>query len=265
MPDIRRMGATMLAYTGKVLNYILAVPPSPDDASSPLTFAFGNEASEADIREFAAPVRLRGARQLRLDRGADHHPPRRHRCRRGALGSADDNIARVRSRHRARSARVPSSTPRDGSRNADAAVGEIVNTAPGDDVRGLLPQRGGQRLQGARRHLLVGRPRVPRRRRMVLLRRSLERVAARRRRELRRRAGRARSCCAYPGVRSAAVYAVPDDPVGDRVMVAIEVEDDAGVRPRRRSTSSCRRSPTSGPSGCRASCGSPPSCRSSRA
>ena len=28
-----------------------------------------------------------------------------------------------------------------------------------------------------------------------------------------------------PGVRSAAVYAVPDDPVGDRVMVAVEVDD----------------------------------------
>ena len=53
MPDVRRMGATMLAYTGKVLNYILAVPPSAEDASSPLTFAFGNEASEEDIREFS--------------------------------------------------------------------------------------------------------------------------------------------------------------------------------------------------------------------
>src|SRR5262249_6824078 len=29
----------------------------------------------------------------------------------------------------------------------------------------------------------------------------------------------------YPSARSAAVYAVPDDPVGDRVMVAIEVTD----------------------------------------
>ena len=54
MPDIRRMGATMLTYTGKVLNYILAVPPSPDDATSPLQLAIGNEASESDIREFAA-------------------------------------------------------------------------------------------------------------------------------------------------------------------------------------------------------------------
>ena len=34
----------------------------------------------------------------------------------------------------------------------------------------------------------------------------------------------------FPGVRSVAVYAVPDDPVGDRVMAAIELEDE---RPRR--------------------------------
>ena len=32
----------------------------------------------------------------------------------------------------------------------------------------------------------------------------------------------------HPAVRSAAVYAVPDDPVGDRVMVAVEVDDLAG-------------------------------------
>ncbi len=32
----------------------------------------------------------------------------------------------------------------------------------------------------------------------------------------------------HPEVRSAAVYAVPDDPVGDRVMVAVEVEDVGG-------------------------------------
>ena len=54
MPDIRRMGAVMLTYTGKVLNYILAVPPSPDDADNPLELAIGNEASESDIRGFAA-------------------------------------------------------------------------------------------------------------------------------------------------------------------------------------------------------------------
>ena len=34
----------------------------------------------------------------------------------------------------------------------------------------------------------------------------------------------------YRGVRSAAVYAVPDDPVGDRVMVALELADSDGFR-----------------------------------
>lgn len=51
--DIRRYGATMLTYTGKVLNYILAVPEAADDADTPLRLAIGNEASESDIRTFS--------------------------------------------------------------------------------------------------------------------------------------------------------------------------------------------------------------------
>jgi fatty-acyl-CoA synthase len=35
----------------------------------------------------------------------------------------------------------------------------------------------------------------------------------------------------HPDVRSVAVYAVPDDPVGDRVMVALELRDDAPFDP----------------------------------
>ena len=35
----------------------------------------------------------------------------------------------------------------------------------------------------------------------------------------------------FPGVRSVAVYAVPDDPVGDRVMAAVELEDGRSVDP----------------------------------
>ncbi len=53
LPDIRRFGVSMLAYTGKVLNYILATPEQPDDADNPLRLAFGNEASNRDIKEFA--------------------------------------------------------------------------------------------------------------------------------------------------------------------------------------------------------------------
>ena len=35
----------------------------------------------------------------------------------------------------------------------------------------------------------------------------------------------------YPGVRSVAVYAVPDDPVGDRVMAALELVDTSTFDP----------------------------------
>ena len=77
------------------------------------TFAFGNEASEADIREFAAALRLRGARQLRLDRGADHHPPRRVDAARRAR-AAPTTPSRCTTPTPARSARAPSSTRRAG-------------------------------------------------------------------------------------------------------------------------------------------------------
>ena len=46
------------------------------------------------------PVRLHGARQLRLDRGHHHHPPRRVDARRARSGTADDNDRGARPRDR---------------------------------------------------------------------------------------------------------------------------------------------------------------------
>ena len=57
LPDLQRHGATVLTYTGKVLNYILSVPEAPEDAESRLRLALGNEASLSDIREFARRFR----------------------------------------------------------------------------------------------------------------------------------------------------------------------------------------------------------------
>ncbi|GEE02358.1 acyl-CoA synthetase [Gordonia spumicola] len=51
--DLRRFGVTYMNYVGKPLSYVLATPPRPDDADNPLRIAFGNEASERDIGEFA--------------------------------------------------------------------------------------------------------------------------------------------------------------------------------------------------------------------
>ncbi len=222
MPDIRRVGATMLAYTGKVLNYILAVPRAPDDASSPVTFAFGNEASEADIREFArrfdCAVRdsygsTEGLIVIRRDASMPV----------GALGSADDNI-------RVFDPDCGAECPRaefDAAgrlANGDAAVGEIVNTEPGDTFEGYYRNeeanvskvRDGIYWSGDLAYrdadgwfFFAGRSNE-------WLRVDGENFAA---------APVERIVLRAPGVRSAAVYAVPDDPVGDRVMVAVEVEE----------------------------------------
>jgi fatty-acyl-CoA synthase len=223
MPDIRRTGATMLAYTGKVLNYILAVPPSPDDASSPLTFAFGNEASEADIREFArrfdCAVRdSYGSTEGLIIIRRDASMPA------GALGSADDNV-------RVFDPETGDECPRAefdaGGRlaNAEVAVGEIVNVAPGESFEGYYRNeeanvskvRDGIYWSGDLAYrdadgwfFFAGRSNE-------WLRVDGENFAA---------APVERIVLRAPGVRSAAVYAVPDDPVGDRVMVAVEVDDD---------------------------------------
>ena len=53
LPDIRRYGATYMNYVGKPLALVLATPEQPDDADNTLRAAFGNEATDRDIEEFA--------------------------------------------------------------------------------------------------------------------------------------------------------------------------------------------------------------------
>lgn len=53
LTDLRRYGVTYLNYVGKPLAYVLATPEKPDDADNSLRVAFGNEASDRDIDEFA--------------------------------------------------------------------------------------------------------------------------------------------------------------------------------------------------------------------
>jgi fatty-acyl-CoA synthase len=52
LPDVRRHGVTSFNYVGRALSYILAQPPTPDDADNRLTFCVGSEASPRDRREF---------------------------------------------------------------------------------------------------------------------------------------------------------------------------------------------------------------------
>jgi fatty-acyl-CoA synthase len=53
LPDLRRYHATYMNYVGKPLAYVLGTPEQPDDHDNPLRVAFGNEASERDTAEFS--------------------------------------------------------------------------------------------------------------------------------------------------------------------------------------------------------------------
>jgi fatty-acyl-CoA synthase len=54
LADVRRFEASYANYVGKPLAYILATPERPDDADNPLRLVFGNEGAHTDIDRFAA-------------------------------------------------------------------------------------------------------------------------------------------------------------------------------------------------------------------
>jgi fatty-acyl-CoA synthase len=222
MADIRRMGATMLTYTGKVLNYILAQPPSPDDATSPLELAIGNEASESDIRDFAA----RFGCQVRDSYGSTEGMiilRRDAAMPRGSLGRGDEYVAV----HDAETGRESPRADFDANgrlTNAEVAIGEIVHTRPGGSFEGYYRNEEAEASK-VRDDIYWSGDLAYRDadgwfyfagRSNEWLRVDGENFAA----------GAVESIVMrYPHARSAAVYAVPDDPVGDRVMVALEVDD----------------------------------------
>lgn len=221
LPDLRRYGATVMTYTGKVLNYIVAVPEKPDDADNPLRLAIGNEASTRDIlefsRRFGSEVRdsygsTEGIIIIRRDASM---PP-------AALGRAGDTVVvldpdtgeecpRAEFDHQGRVT------------NLLDAVGEIVETEPAGGFEGYYRNEDAtaQRFRAGRYwsgdlayrdqdgwFYFAGRSNE-------WLRVDGENFAAA---PVEAIVGR------YPPVRSVAVYAVPDDPVGDRVMVALEID-----------------------------------------
>ena len=228
LPDIRRYGVTMLTYTGKVLNYILAAPEEPDDADSPLRLAIGNEASARDIREFARRYSCTvrdsyGSTEGIIIIRRDSSMPE------GALGSADPSVKVLDADtgHECPPVRFDA-----GGRpaNLEEAVGENVETAPTSGFEGYYKNenatserfRDGYYWSGDLAYrdadgwlYFAGRSNE-------WLRVDGENFAA---------APVESIMARHSGVRSVAVYAVPDDPVGDRVMVALELRAGSTFEP----------------------------------
>ncbi len=228
LPDLRRHGSTVLTYTGKVLNYILSVPESPGDGDTRLRLALGNEASLSDIREFArrfgCTVRdSYGSTEGMIIIRRDPSMPD------GALGAAADTV-KIIDPDTLREC-PPVRVGADGRlTNLEDAVGEIVETTPAAGFEGYYNNpvatttrfRNGWYWSGDLGYrdaegwfYFAGRSNE-------WLRVDGENFAA---------APVEAIVSRHPSVRSVAVYAVPDDPVGDRVMVALELDHGSSFDP----------------------------------
>jgi fatty-acyl-CoA synthase len=228
VPDLAAFGATLLTYTGKVLNYILAVPESPAEAALPLRLAIGNEASLHDIREFARRFDC----QVRDSYGSTEGViivRRDPSMPDGALGTADDSVKVLDPDTGAECPRAEVDTDGLVTNLADA-VGELVETQPTSGFEGYYRNeaatserfREGAYWSGDLAYrdadgwlYFAGRSND-------WLRVDGENFSA----------GPVEAIIGrHPEVRSVAVYAVPDDPVGDRVMVALELWPGATFEP----------------------------------
>ncbi|MGV0625121.1 fatty-acid--CoA ligase FadD1 [Mycolicibacter minnesotensis] len=218
LADVRAYGATYMNYVGKPFAYLLAHPERPYDADNPLRIAFGNEASERDIAEFARRFGVHvvdafgsteNAVTITRDEGT---PP-------GSVGRGFPGVAIYQS-DPVRQCPPAVFDEHGALANADEAIGELVNTAGSGFFSGYYNNekatadrmRGGMYWSGDLAYAdadgwiyLAGRT-------ADWMRVDGENLAA---------APIERILMRHPAVNQAAVYAVPDDTVGDQVMAAL--------------------------------------------
>lgn len=222
LDDVRRHGVTYMSYVGKPLAYVLATPERPDDADNPLRVAFGNEASDRDIAEFARRfgcdvVDGFGSTELAVIILREPGTPP------GSIGKGMEGVAVY------DAATVTECPParfdeHGALLNADEAVGELVNTTGGGYFQGYYndPEADADRM----RHgmywsgdlaykdaegwiYLAGRT-------ADWMRVDGENLAAGPIERILQR---------LPALNRVAVYAVPDEHVGDQVMAAVVLNE----------------------------------------
>ena len=228
LPDVRKFGVTYFNYVGKPLSYVLATPERPDDADNPLRLVFGNEGADLDIdrfsRRFGVPViDSYGSTEggAIVQRTADMPP--------GALGRGADGMAVL--DPETGEDRPLARFDADGRLlNPDEALGELVNRLGAAGFEGYWNN---DDANTARVHdgiywtgdlayrdeqgyfYFAGRD-------YDWLRVDGENFAA---------APVERILARHADVVLAAVYAVPDPDVGDRVMAALQLRPGAAFDP----------------------------------
>ncbi|MER3452651.1 MAG: acyl-CoA synthetase [Acidimicrobiia bacterium] len=228
LADVRRYRVTYFNYVGKPLSYILATPERPEDADNTLRLVFGNEAADVDIERFATRfgcVVIDGYGSTEGGASITRSPD----IPRGALGLAPPEI-RVMNPETMQEC-PPARFDEEGHLlNPDEAIGEIVNTSGAGMFEGYYKneEANAARLRNGwywtgdlgykdERGFLyfAGRD-------FEWLRVDGENFAA---------APIERILHRHPDVLLAAVYAVPDPDVGDRVMAALQLRPGASFDP----------------------------------
>jgi fatty-acyl-CoA synthase len=230
LSDIRRYGATYMNYVGKPLALVLATPERPDDADNSLRAAFGNEGSERDIEEFA---RRFGCRVVDSFGSSEFAVVvmREDGCPPGSIGKGYPGVSVYHADTVTECA--PAVFDEHGAlANFDEAVGELVNTYGVGGFTGYYNDpaatdermRHGMYWSGDLAYrdddgwiFLAGRT-------SDWMRVDGENMAA---------GPIERVLQRMPEVSVVAVYAVPDERVGDQVMAAVVLNDGAALSPKR--------------------------------
>lgn len=228
LDDVRRYRVTYLNYVGKPLALILSTPERPDDADNTLRVAFGNEATDRDIAEFARRFGCRVVDSFGSSEFAvivvreDGTPP-------GSIGKPYPGVS-IYNSTTLRECEPAKFDAHGALTNFDEAVGELVNTQGAGPFAGYYNDPGataermrhGMYWSGDLAYrdddgwiYLAGRT-------ADWMRVDGENLAAG---PVERILGR------LPEVSQVAVYAVPDDQVGDQVMAALVLRPGAQLSP----------------------------------
>jgi fatty-acyl-CoA synthase len=218
LDDVRRYHVTYMSYVGKPLALILATLERSDDAETTLRLAYGNEATDRDIEEFARRFGCRVVDAFGSSEFAvivvreDGTPP-------GSIGKPYPGVA-IYNPTTLKECAVAEFDEHGALTNFDDAVGELVNTqgagpfagyyndsaATAQRVRHGMYWAGDLAYRDANGWIyLAGRT-------ADWMRVDGENLAA---------APIERILVRLPQISQLAVYAVPDDRVGDQVMAAL--------------------------------------------
>ncbi|MBI5338022.1 MAG: AMP-binding protein [Mycolicibacterium rufum] len=228
LDDVRRYGVTYMNYVGKPLAYILASPERPDDRDNPLRVAFGNEAGDRDIAEFAR----RFGCEVWDGFGSTENAvtvTRDDGCPPGSIGKGFPGVAIYDPETLAECA-VAEFDEHGALINGDAAIGELVNTQGAGMFAGYYNDqdatdermRHGMFWSGDLAYrdadgwiYLAGRT-------ADWMRVDGENMTA---------APIERILIRQPAINQVAVYPVPDEHVGDQVMAALVLGGGATLTP----------------------------------